>query len=141
MSQSHLIAQSFKDVIAADKILNARIPGNVHYGEKLRPEPGFDRPYARIVVKQLDAERNSGGGALVEYKAQLTVYGGQEVGESGETQELLSKAFGPFCKLPSLTGRLIGCQATEGFLSEDEDDDQDQDVMVCTLAWKILIQE
>ena len=141
MSQSHLIAESFKGIVAGDGELNAAIPGNVHYGDRLRPEPGFPRPYALLMVKQGESKYHSGGQPAVPYQVQITVFGGQAVGDVGEIQSLLSDKFHPFVVLPSITGRHVGLIPTEGFLTEDENEDQDLDVIVCTLAWSLTIYE
>lgn len=141
MSQLHLIAKSFKEIIAADGALNVALPGNLHYGDRLRPEPGFVRPYAVIVIKMDGREHNSGGSALVEYQVMIKVWGGQDPGDVGAIQQLLDAKFTPFVVLPSITGRKVGLVPTEGWLLEDDDEDQDLDVMVASLAWLLVILE
>ena len=139
MSQPHLISKSFKDRIASSEVLNNALPGKLHYGE--HANTSTPKPFGLLVVSEVSRSYHSGGAALVEYEAILTIYGSQKVGDVGGIQKKFAEAFDASRSLPSVDGQVILMVPTGSTLVEDEESTQGKDIMRGTQTWRISIQE
>jgi hypothetical protein len=139
LSQAHLIAKSFKDRISASEELNNALPGALHYGA--HADTGTVLPFGLLTVQELGRVYHSGGAALAEYEATLSIYGSQKVGAVGDIQSLFASAFNLSRNLPSVVGQVILCLPTSASLIEDEESEFGVDIMRSTQTWQITIQE
>ena len=141
MPLHHLIAQSIKQIVAANPTLNADLPGDLHYG---RADTGTPRPYASMTIEETGREYNSGGGCLVDYLLTLKVFSTQKVRTVGSILQDFGVVFNRSLSLPAIPADLaevVAIVPTGGPLSEDEDEEYGKDCMVGQMGWEIRLSE
>lgn len=144
--QLHGIVQSLKQIASEDPmaaaLVTAGLSGGIHYGT--RAQRDASRPFALLMVNEVDREKNSSGVALATYEVSLQVIVSQRVNVVGNILACFHQFWDRVVSLPALLSTeaklvLIHPGGTE--IGEAAEEDMGKDVIIGTTTWTLKISE
>jgi len=148
--QLHGIVQSLKEIASQDPMASALVgaglvhtpPGGIHYGTRAMRTAA--RPFALLMVHEVERVKNSSGVALVAYEVSLQVFVDQRVNVAGNVLATFHKYWDRIASLPALdaaVARLVLIHPGDTEIGEAAAEDFGQDVILGTTTWTIKISE
>ena len=145
--QLHGIVQSLKTIASQDPMAAALGDAglasvDLHYGT--RASRTALRPFALLMVHEVERVKNSSGVALVAYEVSVQVFVDQRVNVAGDILATFHKYWDRIASLPTLdadVARLVLIHSGDTEIGEAAEEDFGKDVVLGTTTWTIKISE